>query len=100
MDEKRLTLRFSDLTLARYVVQELAVLPIGGCRDRNRAHGRISVQNQYIQQVQVARSETMIAAVLGLMVGTFLIIGVGFAHPEAIHNAAHDTRHTTAFPCH
>ncbi|MDA1308827.1 MAG: CbtB-domain containing protein [Proteobacteria bacterium] len=42
----------------------------------------------------------MIAAVLGLVVGTFLILGVGFAHPETIHNAAHDTRHTTAFPCH
>jgi cobalt transporter subunit CbtB len=58
------------------------------------------VQNQNIQQVQVARSETMIAAILGLLVGTFLIIGVGFAHSDAIHNAAHDTRHTTGFPCH
>ena len=58
------------------------------------------MQNQIIQQVQAARSETMIAAVLGLLVATFLILGVGFAHPEAIHNAAHDTRHTTAFPCH
>ena len=58
------------------------------------------MQNQNIQQLQIARSETMIAAVLGLVVGTFLILGVGFAHPETIHNAAHDTRHTTAFPCH
>jgi cobalt transporter subunit CbtB len=58
------------------------------------------VQDQNIQQLQIARSETMVATVLGLMVGTFLIIGVGFAHPETIHNAAHDTRHTTAFPCH
>ena len=58
------------------------------------------MQDQNIQQLQIARSETMIAVVLGLVVGTFLIIGVGFAHPQAIHNAAHDTRHTTAFPCH
>ena len=58
------------------------------------------MQNQNIQQLQIARSETMIAVVLGLVVGTLLIIGVGFAHPQAIHNAAHDTRHTTAFPCH
>jgi len=59
------------------------------------------VQTQDIrQQAGVKRSEAMIAAVLGLLVGSFLIIGVGFAHPQTIHNAAHDTRHSTAFPCH
>jgi cobalt transporter subunit CbtB len=25
---------------------------------------------------------------------------VGFSHLEAVHNAAHDTRHANAFPCH
>jgi cobalt transporter subunit CbtB len=25
---------------------------------------------------------------------------VGFAPISAVHNAAHDTRHTAAFPCH
>ncbi len=39
-------------------------------------------------------------AVLGALFGLFLIYGVGFAHPEAIHNAAHDSRHSFAFPCH
>lgn len=58
------------------------------------------MQNQNIQSVQGARSETMIAVVLGLFVGAFLLLGVGFAHPQTIHNAAHDTRHSTAFPCH
>jgi cobalt transporter subunit CbtB len=24
----------------------------------------------------------------------------GFSHIEAVHNAAHDTRHSSAFPCH
>ena len=28
------------------------------------------------------------------------VFGTGFAHPETIHNAAHDTRHAFAFPCH
>ncbi|WP_205547668.1 CbtB domain-containing protein, partial [Pseudomonas carnis] len=23
-----------------------------------------------------------------------------FSHIEAVHNAAHDTRHSAAFPCH
>lgn len=39
-------------------------------------------------------------AVLGALFGLFLIFGVGFAHPEAIHDAAHDSRHAFAFPCH
>lgn len=39
-------------------------------------------------------------ALLGALFGLFLIYGVGFAHPEAIHNAAHDSRHSFAFPCH
>ena len=32
--------------------------------------------------------------------GLFLIWGVGFAAPQAIHDAAHDSRHSIAFPCH
>ena len=39
-------------------------------------------------------------AVFGAIFGLFLIYGVGFAHPETIHNAAHDSRHSFAFPCH
>ena len=38
----------------------------------------------------------LLAILLGL-----LIVGVsGFSHLEAIHNAAHDTRHSSGFPCH
>jgi cobalt transporter subunit CbtB len=29
-----------------------------------------------------------------------LIYGVGFASMAVAHNAAHDTRHAVAFPCH
>ncbi|TCU07578.1 cobalt transporter subunit CbtB [Rhizobium sullae] len=30
-----------------------------------------------------------------------IIVGfVGFSHIEIVHNAAHDTRHANAFPCH
>ncbi|WP_176722232.1 CbtB domain-containing protein [Candidatus Thiosymbion oneisti] len=35
------------------------------------------------------------AALLGLVI----LYGAGFA-PLAAHNAAHDARHTAAFPCH
>ena len=36
------------------------------------------------------------AAILGMVV----LMGVGFAPMDAAHNAAHDTRHSFAFPCH
>ncbi|MDR7145054.1 cobalt transporter subunit CbtB [Rhizobium sp. BE258] len=36
------------------------------------------------------------AAFFGIAIVGF----VGFSHLEAVHNAAHDTRHANAFPCH
>ena len=47
-----------------------------------------------------ARSNELTAVVLGLLLGVFLILGVGFADSSTIHNAAHDTRHSVSFPCH
>jgi len=47
-----------------------------------------------------ARSETLAAAMLAAVLGVFLLWGVGFSHLEVLHNAAHDTRHSTGFPCH
>ncbi|MEC7442618.1 MAG: CbtB domain-containing protein [Pseudomonadota bacterium] len=47
-----------------------------------------------------ARSNELTAVVLGLLLGSFLILGVGFANSSTIHNAAHDTRHSVSFPCH
>ena len=35
-----------------------------------------------------------------LAMGGLLVLGVGFLGPEVLHNAAHDTRHAAAFPCH
>jgi cobalt transporter subunit CbtB len=46
------------------------------------------------------RSETGVAAVVAALLGLFLLWGVGFSHIPALHNAAHDTRHSLAFPCH
>ncbi len=37
---------------------------------------------------------------LSLVVGLGFVFLVGFAPMSAVHNAAHDTRHTAAFPCH
>jgi len=32
--------------------------------------------------------------------GMLLVFGVGLAHADKLHNAAHDTRHSIGFPCH
>jgi cobalt transporter subunit CbtB len=49
---------------------------------------------------QAARSERLVAAVMAALFGIFLVWGVGFSPVAALHNAAHDTRHSLAFPCH
>jgi cobalt transporter subunit CbtB len=46
------------------------------------------------------RTDTLLSAICAALLGSFLIWGVGFAHISAFHNAAHDTRHSAAFPCH
>ena len=40
------------------------------------------------------------AALVAALLGVFANYGVGFANPMAVHNAAHDGRHSFAFPCH
>jgi cobalt transporter subunit CbtB len=47
-----------------------------------------------------ARTEAVAGAVMAAMLGLVMVWGVGFSHIEAVHNAAHDTRHANAFPCH
>ena len=48
----------------------------------------------------VAIDETVKARVLALIFGAVILFSVGFAYSTPVHNAAHDTRHTLAFPCH
>lgn len=47
-----------------------------------------------------ARTSVVFAAFAAISLGLLLVAGVGFAAPEAIHNAAHDSRHSLAVPCH
>ncbi len=45
-------------------------------------------------------SSRVTAVVIAGLLGAFLVFGVGFAHSQLLHNAAHDSRHSLAFPCH
>ena len=43
---------------------------------------------------------TAAGVVAAFLLGVFIVFGVGIAGAEVLHNAAHDTRHGLAFPCH
>jgi cobalt transporter subunit CbtB len=45
------------------------------------------------------RSE-VIGAMSALIFGVFIVFTVGFAGASVLHEAAHNTRHAIAFPCH
>ena len=53
-----------------------------------------------VKPVSSARHEALSGAAMAAVLGVFLIWGVGFSHIDVFHNAAHDTRHSNAFPCH
>jgi cobalt transporter subunit CbtB len=44
--------------------------------------------------------EKALAVLVLALVGGFLLWGTGFAGSAVLHNAAHDARHSFAFPCH
>ena len=47
-----------------------------------------------------ARRHALVGALAAAILGMVIVWTVGFSEVEAIHNAAHDTRHSHAFPCH
>ena len=50
--------------------------------------------------LSTARAEVLKAAFVALFLGVGLVYLVGFSHSDTAHDAAHDTRHSLAFPCH
>lgn len=52
--------------------------------------------------IQSSATATSRLAQIGLaaFLGLFVVGIAGFSQIEAIHNAAHDVRHSLAFPCH
>ncbi len=46
------------------------------------------------------RTSRLAAPIFAILLGAFMLYGVGVAPLDAAHNAAHDSRHSFAFPCH
>ena len=59
-------------------------------------------KEQSITELETAyiNTDNKVPAILAIVFGAFIILGVGFSHSHTIHNAAHDARHAFAFPCH
>lgn len=47
-----------------------------------------------------AKSGVVLQSAFAVMLGIFTVGMVGFSHIGVVHNAAHDARHSNAFPCH
>jgi cobalt transporter subunit CbtB len=60
----------------------------------------MSTQTQTVKTATAPRVSTAAQALMAMMFGIFLVGTAGFSHMEVLHNAAHDTRHSNAFPCH
>lgn len=46
------------------------------------------------------RVAVLLSAAIAIVLGIVILYGIGFAGPDRIHNAAHDTRHSINTPCH
>lgn len=57
-------------------------------------------QISFSQAGAVSLVRAALPAVVAILLGTFVLYGVGFAGASVLHNAAHDARHSFAFPCH
>ncbi len=45
-------------------------------------------------------TKPLVATLAAVILGLIVLFGVALASSDTIHNAAHDTRHAAAFPCH
>ncbi|MCA3245038.1 MAG: CbtB domain-containing protein [Tagaea sp.] len=55
---------------------------------------------QAVSAVPAIRLEALRAALAAAAFGLFVLAGVGFVGAQTVHDAAHDSRHSFAFPCH
>ena len=53
-----------------------------------------------INDVAATQTAALLQKVSAILFGILILGVVGFSHIDVVHNAAHDTRHSNAFPCH
>jgi cobalt transporter subunit CbtB len=60
----------------------------------------ISTTSHTASTTTATQTQRLTAAISAAILGACLVYFAGFSHIDAVHNAAHDTRHSSAFPCH
>lgn len=56
---------------------------------------------QNAAEINVIESTSRLNHILAAgLLGFVILLFVGFAPVQAVHNAAHDSRHSVSFPCH
>ena len=62
----------------------------------------ITLENsiQITDQTQSLINSNMMAIIFAACVGLSIVAITGHAQTSALHDAAHDMRHATGFPCH
>ena len=58
-----------------------------------------SLRQAAAEQAAPATHRKLTTALLAAL-GLVIVFAAGFAPSETVHNAAHDSRHSFAFPCH
>lgn len=54
---------------------------------------KIAIQTQ-------SKAGLLVSVALMAVVGATMVFAAGLAQSATLHDAAHDTRHATGFPCH
>ena len=55
---------------------------------------------RYASQVNARSVRRLWPVFFAALLGMSIIYGVGLADSSTLHNVAHDSRHSLAFPCH
>ena len=74
----------------------------GHCMNRNRRRGRrLKVTTMTVMTQTAAKADTGLpSTILTAALGIGIMFIAGFAGSETLHDAQHDMRHATGFPCH
>lgn len=67
---------------------------------QRRRDGRQEGKDMTTQTVAVQSSSRLFAVLGAALLGITMIVLAGHVQASALHDAAHDVRHATGFPCH
>ena len=48
----------------------------------------------------IAKTTSLLEVAFVALLGAGILFTAGIAHSQTLHDAAHDTRHASGFPCH